>query len=99
MQTLFPTYNVQNTVDCLQICFRHVVVLNVLNEKSIQNLPHHSQMRTFALGAQSYSLFTVNAHAVALPLIHAKRTQHYSRYCAVAFCYVLKCELSHISWV
>jgi len=25
---------------------------------------------------------------------HGKITRHYSRYCAVAFCYVLKCELS-----
>jgi len=27
---------------------------------------------------------------------HGKITRHYSRYCAVAFCYVHKCELSYM---
>jgi len=48
------------------------------------------------IGAQSYRLSTVDTHTVALQPIHGKITQHYSRYCAVAFCYVHKCELSYI---
>jgi len=38
----------------------------------------------------------VDTNTVALQPIHGKITRHYSRYCAVAFCYVHKCELSYI---
>jgi len=48
------------------------------------------------VGAQSYRLSNVDTHTVALQPIHGKITLHYSRYCAVAFCYVHKWELSYI---
>lgn len=47
------------------------------------------------LGAQSCRLSLVDAHTVALTPVHGKITRHYSRYCAVAFCCTLKCELSY----
>jgi len=43
LYSLFTTYNVQNTVDRLLIGF----VLNVRNEKSIHDPPHHSPMSTY----------------------------------------------------
>jgi len=52
-------------------------------------LPH-------VVGAQLYRLSTVNAHTDVLKPIHGKIIWHYSRYCAVTFCYEHKCELSYI---
>jgi len=46
--------------------------------------------------AQLYQLSTVDSHTVALQAIHGKISRPYSRYCAVAFCYVHKCEMSYI---
>jgi len=48
------------------------------------------------VGAQLCRLSTVDVHTVALQPIQGKITRHYLRYCAVAFCYVHKCELSYI---
>jgi len=48
------------------------------------------------VGAQLCGLSPVDAHTVALKIVHAKMTRHYSRYCAAAFCYVHKCELSYL---
>jgi len=48
------------------------------------------------VGAQLYRLSTVDAHTDVLKSIHGKIIWHYSRYCAVAFCYEHKCELSYI---
>jgi len=48
------------------------------------------------VGAQLYRLSTVDAHTDVLKPIHWKIIRHYSRYCAVAFCYEHKCELSYI---
>jgi len=47
------------------------------------------------VGAQLYRLSAVDKHTVSLQPIQ-KITRHYSRYCAVVFCYVRKCELSYI---
>jgi len=46
-----------------------------------------------------YRVSPVDAHTVVLQPIHGKITEHYSRYCAVAFCYVHKCELSNIYYI
>jgi len=55
----------------------------------VVNVPH-------LVGSQSYRLSTVDAHTVALHSLHRKITQHYSRYCAMAFYYGHKCELSYM---
>jgi len=53
-------------------------------------LPH-------VVGAQLCRLSPVDARTVALkPCSHEEITRHYSRYCAVAFCYMHKCELCYM---
>jgi len=43
------------------------------------------------------SIVSCHAHTVALKPVHWKNNyRHYSRYCAVAFCYVHECELSYM---
>jgi len=57
---------------------------------------HSVSLVPYVVGAQKCRLATVDAHTVALQSIHGKITRNYSRYCAVAFYYVHKCELSYI---
>jgi len=40
--------------------------------------------------------YTVDAHTVSLQSSHGKITQHYARYCSLAFFYVHKCELFYL---
>jgi len=42
------------------------------------------------------SIFSCRCSHCCLETSHGKITRHYSRYCTVAFCYVLKCELSYM---
>jgi len=49
------------------------------------------------VGAQLCRLSPVDAHTVAVkPVMYEKIARHYSRYCAVEFCYVHKCKLSYM---
>jgi len=49
------------------------------------------------VGAQLCWLSPVDAHTVTLKPVPEKITKHYSRYCALVFCYMHKCELCFIS--
>jgi len=74
------------------------LIMLLLFESMIKIQPH-------VVGAQLYRLSTVDAHTDVLKPIHGKIIWHYSRYCAVAFCFQLVGVLItpmrtviHLSW-